>query len=385
MEKDGNAHLAILRANPRAWRAYERVRAVLDGRTPDRIPFSEGNYWPEFRERYLAERGLPADTELKEHFDHDTWVFAPVMGPWPSLAGEMGRDVDGHALMRDDYGLVTAVIAGATTMPLQVECAIKEWRDLDRLAFEDPASEARTEELARQLPVACRRFCPILKLGGPFSRSWRLRGLERFLEDLVLDEAFAREMVERMTDHLIAVGLATLHRIAFPAVQLHIADDHAYRNSPLFSPAIYERVFLPNLKRMVEAFHARGFKVSYESEGNVWPMLDLLDEAGVDGLAYMEPRAGMRIERIRERFGNRFFVLGNVCNVAVLPSGDRGRIAREVYRVLSNATEGGYMGLSAHSIGADITPDAYDYFHGLMDRFGRYPMDLEPLRRQGGM
>ena len=38
------------------------------------------------------------------------------------------------------------------------------------------------------------------------------------------------------------------------------------------------------------------------------------------------------------------------------------------------------MGLSAHSIGADVTPDAYDYFWELMNRFGRYPLNLEPLR-----
>ena len=87
----------------------------------------------------------------------------------------------------------------------------------------------------------------------------------------------------------------------------------------------------------------------------------------------------MRIERVRERFGGRFFVLGNVCNVQVLPSGDRQRIAREVHRVLSSATEGGCMGLSAHSIGSDVSPDAYDYFWGLMARFARYPMDLGPL------
>jgi hypothetical protein len=89
----------------------------------------------------------------------------------------------------------------------------------------------------------------------------------------------------------------------------------------------------------------------------------------------------MRIERLRERYGDRFFFLGNVCNVRVLPSGDAGAIAREVHRVLSSAADGGYMGLSAHSIGSDVSPDAYDYFWELMSRFGRYPMDPDALLR----
>jgi len=45
------------------------------------------------------------------------------------------------------------------------------------------------------------------------------------------------------------------------------------------------------------SWHELGFKVSYESEGTVWPMVELLDEAGVDGLAHLEPRADMRKRR----------------------------------------------------------------------------------------
>lgn len=378
MMADEIGHLATIRRHPRALEAYERVRAVLDGRLPDRVPFFD-NYWPQFRTRYLAERGLPPDTDLRARFDHDLVLMVPVMGPWPSRAGELGRDSRGRVLRRDDFGLVTADLAGTMTMPVHLEYAVKERRDLDRLPFEDAAAEARTARLVRDLPEVCKRYCPVLKLGGPFSRSWRLRGLQRFLEDLAGDETFAREMVERMTDHLIAVGLAAVERTGIPRVQLHIADDFASRKAPLVSPATYERVFFPNLKRLVAAFHGLGFRVSYESEGNTWPVLELLDEAGVDGLAYMEPRAGMRVERVRERFGDRFFFLGNVCNVQVLPSGDRRRIAREVHRVLSSAAEGGYMGLSAHSIGSDVSPEAYEYFWGLMGRFGRYPMNLGAL------
>lgn len=67
---DEIGHLATIRRHRRALEAYERVRAVLDGRLPDRVPFFD-NYWPQFRTRYLAERGLPPDTDLRTHFDHD--------------------------------------------------------------------------------------------------------------------------------------------------------------------------------------------------------------------------------------------------------------------------------------------------------------------------
>ena len=371
----------IINSHPRAKRACDRVRAVIDGTTPDRIPFFD-SYWPAFESRYRSDRNLAAGLPLSEHFDHDYVILAPTMGPWPSEEREIGRDSKGNVLSRDEYGLVSASIPERTGVPEYVDHRIKEHRDLDRFPFEDPSDPERYKELERRLPSICERYCPIFKLGGPFSRSWRLRGLSRFLMDMAEDAVFAKEIVDRITAHLIAVGIATVDRLEWPFKMLHIADDFASTAAPLFSPDFYARIILPNIRKMVDAFHERGFKVSFESEGNVAPMLELLNESGVDGLAHMEPRAGILAGDIFDRFGRRFFIKGNVCNVLVLPSGDRGRIASEVYRVLSTCAEGGYMRLSAHSISPDVSSDSYDYFFALMDRFGRYPIDLGALREE---
>jgi len=371
----------VIDAHPRAKLARERVARVVRGETPDRVPFID-SYWPEFADRYRAERGLAPEASLAERFDHDLVLLAPAMGPWPAEARELRREADGYLISRDEYGLVIRTHESRQVVPQHLECRIQRRSDLDRFPFEDPRDPARSAEIESAIDGVCRRFCPVFKLGGPFSRSWRLRGLERFLEDIAEDEGFVKEIVGRLTDHLIAVGRSVVERLEWPRVHMHIADDFASTFAPLISPRSYERIFLPNLRKMVEAFHGLGFRISYESEGNVYPMLELLDQSGVDGLTNMEPRAGMTIERIRERCGDRFFVMGNVCNTQVLPSNDRRRIAREVYRVLRASVPGRYLGLSAHSVGPDVSPDAYDYFFGLMDRYGRYPMDLGGLEAE---
>ncbi len=371
----------IIESHPRAALARERVQRVVSGRVPDRVPFID-HYWNEFAQRYVSDRGLPPDTSLEERFDHDLLLLAPRMGPWPREARELGREDGGWILSRDEYGLVVRSHETRQTVEQQIDCRIHGREDLARLPFEDPADPARCAGMAEALEQACNRFCPVFKLGGPFSRTWRLRGLQRFLEDIAADEPFVAELTERMTDHLIAVGRAAVERLDWPRVQMHIADDHASTFAPLLAPRSFQRIFLPNLRRMVDAFHALGFRVSYESEGNVSPMLDLLERSGIDGLAHMEPRAGMTIGGIRKRFGSRFFVMCNVCNTLVLPSNDRAAIAREVHRVLSSAVDGGLMGLSAHSVSPDVSSDSYDWFFGLMDRFGRYPIRLEALEEQ---
>lgn len=377
-----NQWLERVQAHPRAKLAYDRIQAVINGQQPDRIPFSD-SFWPAFTERYRQERGLPSDASLADHFDFDyAGLCMPVHGPWPSEVGVLGRDSEGYLLKRNEYGLVTRELGGATAVPQHMDCKIKEKRDLDRFPFEDPKDPDRYAAIEKNLPGICTRFCPIFKLGGPFSRSWQLRGLNQFLLDMATDISFVREMVERMTQHMIDVGLAAIDHLDLPPTQWHLADDFASTNGPLFSPRIYEDIFLPNLKKMVDVLHARGFKVSYESEGNVGPMLALLDASGIDGLAHMEPRAGLFMDRIRERFGNRFFFMGHICNALVLPSNDRKQIAREVFRVLSAASDGYYMSLSAHSIAPDVSSDSYDYFWGLMNQYGRYPMDLRGLERE---
>ena len=377
-----NPWLDIISKHPRAQLAVDRVTAVINGKQPDRVPFSDG-LWAEFAVRYRVDRGLPPDASMAERFDYDyTGPCVPLHGPWPSEVGTMGRDADGYLLRRSEYGLITRALEGTTAVPQNVDCKIKQKRDLDRFPFEDPRDPARFEGIEKAFPGICKRFCPIMKLGGPFSRSWMMRGISQFLLDLAGDRAFAKEIVDRITDLMIAVGLAAIERLNPPRILWHLADDFASTSAPLFSPRDYEDIFLPNLKKMVDVLHAEGFKVSYESEGNVAPMLDLLDESGIDGLAHMEPRAGLFMHEIRERYGDRFFFMGNLCNALVLPSNDRKQIGEEVLRVLSAATDGYYMGLSAHSIAPDVTSDSYDYFWDLMNRYSRYPIDLDGLRRE---
>ena len=372
----------IIDAHPRAKLATDRVRAVVNGGVPDRVPFFD-SFWPEFAERYRKDRGLPPDASLAEHFDFDYVGTAVVThGPWPSETGVVGREAGGYLLRRSEYGLVTREIEGVQSVPQHVDQKIKEKRDLDRFPFEDPNDPARSDGIEKSLPGICTRYCPVFKLGGPFSRSWQLRGLSQFLLDIASDPAFAREMVDRMTDHMIACGRAAIERVDPPRILWHLADDFAATNAPLISPKAYEEIFLPNLSKMVDFLHEQGFKVSYESEGNVGPMLELLDESGIDCLAHMEPRAGLFIGEIRARFGSRFSFMGQICNALVLPSNDRKAVAREVLRVLSAVTDGGYMTLSAHSIAPDVSSDTYDYFWGLMDQYGRYPMNLSGLESE---
>lgn len=79
-------------------------------------------------------------------------------------------------------------------------------------------------------------------------------------------------------------------------------DDIAYKSAPLFSPAWLRRMWVPRLKRLVDAWHARDVICIFHSDGNLWTVMDDLVGAGIDGLNPLEVLAGMTVRKVRERY-----------------------------------------------------------------------------------
>jgi len=153
---------------------------------------------------------------------------------------------------------------------------------------------------------------------------------------------------------------------------LWIYDDMAYNDQPFVSPSSFERVFLPAYRRMVRAFKEAGARyVILHSDGNIAPLLDMLLDAGIDGIHPVEPKAGMRLASLKRQYGSRLSFLGGMCNARVLPFGTASDIERQTREILEVASEGGVI-IGAHSIGPDIPVRNYLYYHELVMREGRF-------------
>ncbi|MDA0748940.1 MAG: hypothetical protein O2954_20670 [bacterium] len=132
---------------------------------------------------------------------------------------------------------------------------------------------------------------------------------------------------------------------------------------PMFSPAVFERIFLPGYRRMVSAFKRAGArKVIVHSDGNLGPLLDMLLDVRVDGINPVEPKAGMDLVRLKKKYGNRLALIGGMCNVHVLPCGTREEIRDAAMQILDVGREGGVV-IGTHSIGPDVPVENYDWYH----------------------
>ena len=97
-------------------------------------------------------------------------------------------------------------------------------------------------------------------------------------------------------------------------------DDLAFKTGLLLSPRWLREHWVPRLRTLNEAWHNRGARCLFHSDGNLWPILDALVEAGIDGLNPIEVAAGMTVRSVREQYP-QLFIAGGVDVSELLPLG----------------------------------------------------------------
>jgi len=97
-------------------------------------------------------------------------------------------------------------------------------------------------------------------------------------------------------------------------------DDIAYKTSLLISLRWLRERWVPRLRALNDAWHERGALCLFHSDGCLWPILDDLVAAGIDGLNPLEVAAGMTVRAARERYP-KLFLPGGVDVSQLLPRG----------------------------------------------------------------
>jgi hypothetical protein len=133
-------------------------------------------------------------------------------------------------------------------------------------------------------------------------------GLELF-SYLVADEpAMVSAWIEALNEKEIRKAKAIADPELVPIMLTY--GDIAFKTGLIHSPGWLRREFIPRLKKLVDAYHERGVKCLYHSDGNLNEILDDLVGAGIDGINPVETAAGMDIADIRSRYPNIFIAGG---------------------------------------------------------------------------
>lgn len=344
----------------------ERVMTTLNFQRPDYIPKFD-SFWSEFRDKCIQELKLPGNVNLDEYFEIDIAIAVADETPFPTKH-EIISDDGKSRIERESWGRIIRTVRGGYFYQ-ELDVSVKNMKDLDRVVFDSPYLDSRYDGFVRVVNSLRDRRCVFCKTGGPYIRTSFLRGKEAFLMDIAGDPEFAKAMADKVADHITEIGKESLKRGNLYDTGLWIYDDMAYNQGPMMSPKSFEYIFLPAYKRMVKAFkNAGAAKVILHSDGNISPLLDMLIEAGIDGINPVEPKAGLHIPTLKEKYGKKLSYIGGMCNSRILPFGTKTEVEKQAMEVIQAGKHGGVI-IGAHSIGPDIPVQNYVAYHDTVRRF----------------
>jgi uroporphyrinogen decarboxylase len=207
-----------------------------------------------------------------------------------------------------------------------------------------------------------------------FEACWYLRGMERFLVDLISDDDFSTRLISKVMDFQLATG----SKLAQMGVDIiWMGDDFGTQNSLILAPETWRKYFKPCYRKLIETFKGINpeLKIAYHSDGNVEPLLPEFIEVGVDILNAVQPKA-MKPERLKEKFGDKLSFWGAVDIQEILPHGSPEQVEEEVkYRIDTLGVRGGYILAPSHNIQPDVPIDNILAFYRAAKKHGKYPLD----------
>jgi len=387
--------------NPReTMTSRQRLLAALNHQVPDRVPIDLGGNQTgihKFAYRALIDHlGIEAPVEIMdsvqqlarpcqavlERFHVDT-RYISAKAP-DGFHGEIERNRRGGRLwhdLRDEFGVVWSMpddhpyYMDISHHPL----AEKTIADLADYPFPKGDDPSRFDGL-RERASAIRNDTPYAVVGGisgvVYETCWYMRGLERWLMDLVTDPEFCAALLDRVLRFWLDWFRLFLDEVGDLIDVIMIGDDLAGQTGPLFRPEIYRSLVKPRQKRLVQYIRSRSrAKIWYHTCGSCIPFIpDLLDN-GVDVLNPMQIGAkDMDPAALKASFGDRMAFWGGAIDAQhVLPTASPETV-REHVRGSIEAWKpgGGYVFNNVHNIQAGVPAENIVALFDAAYEFGFY-------------
>jgi uroporphyrinogen decarboxylase len=318
----------------------ERVMTVLAGEVPDRVPLFELGINPHF---------IEALSDGDEYRAYES-LGLDMMRIWPEM--QLARYDETEEFV-DVFGRVFRADPNPRTWGnFYVTGRLRSFEDIDRYSpAVDPEEFLPTEKyrcIIAQRPGIAFAFT----FHGPLELTYESMGIEEFCLALYEKPDLVRELLRRRTDTFIELAR---HAVGLGAACVCLGDDAAFKGSSLMSPAHFEEFVSPCYRQIVRSLPV---PVLWHSDGFVETLLPQVIEVGIVGVHALEPAAGVDLGRVKERFGEKLVLIGNVCCSTVLTQTNLEVVRADVDRCMRQAKEGGrYVLSSSNSLHGGIEVD----------------------------
>ena len=370
-------------------RSRERLLATIKGEKPDHVPlycpvfgftapkhlrWSENNrevaHWYTMRLEHI--HTLPEPWGIKQDFKRVSRWFSlgvddvlDVSVPWSMHPGvqirdwrEPPSDKETYTLLHREYNTPAGLLRHTVrqtrenqgagwviqpekvslfedfNIPRAVKHAVSGPEDLPKLRYllQNPTSERLAKYKERMDQV--KRFATEQ---GVLVQGWSAFGMDGIIwlsgvEGAVIaasqNPAFFQEFVEvmfefdkRRTEIMLDIGSIDM-----------IVQRGWYSSTDFWSPALFGRFVLPHLKNLVSMVHQAGLLFAYVMTTGLMPMLELLKEADIDLLYFVDPvQDKVDLKLLKKQLGGQFALAGGVNSALTLKKGSPEEIYEAVY------------------------------------------------------
>ncbi|MFB3902378.1 MAG: uroporphyrinogen decarboxylase family protein [Acidobacteriota bacterium] len=375
----------------------ERVLKTLNHEEPDRVPidlggFQTGIHLNAYRD-LVAHLGLqetiltldpvqqlavPSERLLQRLHVDIRYVTAQAPSSFKGGVEKTVRAGQTWFDLKDEFGVVWSMpeeqmlYMDISHHPL-AEASIK---DLDTYPFPNGADPTRFTGVREKI-LALRREtdCAVSSgiCGVTYEICWYMRGLERWLMDLVDNQPFCEALLDRTCQFWVDWMNGFLTEAGDLLDVIMIGDDLAGQAGPLFSPALYRRLVRPRQKRVIDTIRKKSqAKIWYHTCGSCIEYIRDFIDMGIDVLNPVQLSAsGMDPKFLKDQFGkNISFWGGGIDSQHILPFASPERVREEVRRnIEAFKPGGGCVFNNVHNIQAGVPPEnilamydaAYEY------------------------
>ncbi len=169
---------------------------------------------------------------------------------------------------------------------------------------------------------------------------YSLPGLEVFSYTIYDNPDLLSAYFDAVTEYSVT-RVKNLKSVDYPAV--FVCEDIAGKGSLLFSPEFLRKHFLPRLEKIIDAYHQRGLKFIFHSDGNIMPVLDDVVAIGIDGLNPLEVAAGVNIGEIRRRYPD-LLLFGGIDTSQLLAFGTPKDVKKVTLKAIEQGSPGYFVG-----------------------------------------
>jgi uroporphyrinogen decarboxylase len=174
---------------------------------------------------------------------------------------------------------------------------------------------------------------------GIFEQTWRIRGFEEVLMDMIEEPEFYREFTERITELYVEMVKACSD---IPADAFLFGDDWGEQRGVIIGPDRWREFIKPCWKKVYAEVHKQGKFAMSHSCGSVADIMPDIIEIGLDVLESVQPEAeGMNTYVLKEKWGDKIAFWGTLGSQSLLPFGTPAEIRNEVKKLCEIVGKGG--------------------------------------------